>query len=185
MSKEKIEPNIILSIDIHSLRNIPMCVTNSDGNILSLTFVEKNASYHTIRMKVIDMINLLRQKHPIDTIIMEENKLFIDKIDRHPDPIVYRNIVLGFSIEIAVLDFYYKSIKNILSLPLKDWRNKVLNSTTKYSIDLYKSHICLRDDISQEFMDIINTYNFYKVICLSESIFFNSLMDIKYKLNKE
>lgn len=185
MAKEKIEPNIILSIDVHSYRNIPMCVTNSEGNILSITFVEKQGSYHTIRMKIIDMINILRQQFKIDTIIMEQNKLFIDKIDRHPDPIVYRNIVLGFSIEIAVLDFYYKSIKNILALPLKDWRNKVLNSTTKYSIDLYKSHIEIREDISQELLDIIQKYNCYKVICLSESVSYNSLMDKKYKLNKE
>ena len=185
MAKEKIEPNIILSIDVHSYRNIPMCVTNSEGNILSITFVEKQGSYHTIRMKIIDMINILRQQFKIDTIIMEQNKLFIDKIDRHPDPIVYRNIELGFSIEIAVLDFYYKSIKNILSLPLKDWRNKVLNSTTKYSIDLYKAHIEIREDISQELLDIIQKYNCYKVICLSESVSYNSLMDKKYKLNKE
>ena len=60
MAKEKIEPNIILSIDVHSYRNIPMCVTNSEGNILSITFVEKEGSYHSIRMKIIDMINILR-----------------------------------------------------------------------------------------------------------------------------
>lgn len=185
MSKEKIEPNIILSIDVHSQRNIPMCVTNNNGEILSLTFIEKQGSYHTIRMKIIDMINILRQQFNIDTIIMEQNKLFIDKIDRHPDPIVYRNIVLGFSIEVTILDFYYKSVKNILSLPLKDWRNKVLNSTTKYSIDLYKAHIDIRQDISKEFKDIINKYNFYKVVCLSESVSYNTLMDNKYKLNKE
>lgn len=184
MSKEKIEPNIILSIDVHSQRNIPMCVTNNNGEILSLTFIEKQGSYHTIRMKIIDMINILRQQFNIDTIIMEQNKLFIDKIDRHPDPIVYRNIVLGFSIEVTILDFYYKSVKNILSLPLKDWRNKVLNSTTKYSIDLYKSHIALRD-LTQDYMNIIEQNHCYKALCLSESVSFDELMNKKYWINKE
>lgn len=183
--RNKIKPSIILTLDIQNYYGIPMVVTTSTNDILAITKIMKSGTHYRIRQQVMEFVDLFLQKYNIDTILMEQNKLFIDKIDRHPDPIVCRNIVLGFSIEIAVLDFYYKSIKNILSLPLKDWRNKVLNSTTKYSIDLYKAHIEIREDISQELLDIIQKYNCYKVICLSESVSYNSLMDKKYKLNKE
>ena len=184
MAKEKIEPNIILSIDVHSYRNIPMCVTNSEGNILSITFVEKQGSYHTIRMKIIDMINILRQQFKIDTIIMEQNKLFIDKIDRHPDPFVLSNITLGYGIKISLQDKYYNRIHYILELPQKEWTDKVLNKTTKYSIDLYKSHIALRD-LTQDYMNIIEQNHCYKALCLSESVSFDELMNKKYWINKE
>ena len=104
---------------------------------------------------------------------MEKNQLFIDKIDRYPDPLVYRNITLGFGIK-----------KYIIELPQNDWRSTILNRTTKYSIDLYKSHILNTLDESEDRMKIIETYNFYKVLCLSESVKFDNLMNRKYQTNK-
>ena len=79
--------------------------------------------------------------------------------------------------------FYVAGIKYILGLPEMEWRKQVLNSSVKYSIDLYKSHI-LQHSISSELLTTIEQNNYYKALCLSESIWFDRLMDKKYQINK-
>lgn len=184
MGKQSIEPSIILTIDIHNFYNIPFIITNSTGEIQLMTHIEKSSlTYYKIRKRCIEKINSLCMQYPIDTIIIEQNKLFIDKIDRYPDPIIYRNILLGFGIQISIEDNFYETIKYILELPNHDWTNTVLNSKVKYSIDLYKSHVLLRD-ISENFLNIIEKNNYYKAICLSESTLYSNLMNKKYQINK-
>lgn len=180
----KINPTVILTIDTQAHRCIPMTVTTIDNNIKAITSVQKMGSHYNIRKQVITLANLFIQQYNIDTILMEQNKLFIDKIDRHPDPFVLSNITLGYGIKIVIQDNYYDSVKYIIELPQREWRETVLNKSVKYSIDLYKSHILLRD-LTQDFLQIINETNCYKALCLSESVLYDNLMNKKYLINKE
>lgn len=179
----KIEPKISLTVDIHSHLNIPFIITDDLGNILAFTSVSKlGCSNFNIRYKCIEMMEILRTNYAFDTIIMEENQLFIDKIDRYPDPYVLRNIVLGFGIKTSIEDKYYYAVQNIIELPEKEWRNKVLNAAVKYSIDLYKAHVENRE-LSSDIMKVISENNFFKAVCLSESVLYPGLMNKKYKIN--
>lgn len=182
--RNKIKPSIILTLDIQNYYGIPMVVTTSTNDILAITKIMKGGTHYRIRQQVMEFVDLFLQKYNIDTILMEQNKLFIDKIDRHPDPFVLSNITLGYGIKISLQDKYYNRIHYILELPQKEWTDKVLNRTTKYSIDLYKSHIALRD-LTQDYMDIIEQNHCYKALCLSESVSFDELMNKKYWINKE
>lgn len=182
--RNKIKPSIILTLDIQNYYGIPMVVTTSTNDILAITKIMKGGTHYRIRQQVMEFVDLFLQKYNIDTILMEQNKLFIDKIDRHPDPFVLSNITLGYGIKISLQDKYYNRIHYILELPQKEWTDKVLNRTTKYSIDLYKSHIALRD-LTQDYMNIIEQNHCYKALCLSESVSFDELMNKKYWINKE
>lgn len=182
--RNKIKPSIILTLDIQNYYGIPMVVTTSTNDILVITKIMKSGTHYRIRQQVMEFVDLFLQKYNIDTILMEQNKLFIDKIDRHPDPFVLSNITLGYGIKISLQDKYYNRIHYILELPQKEWTDKVLNKTTKYSIDLYKSHIALRD-LTQDYMNIIEQNHCYKALCLSESVSFDELMNKKYWINKE
>ena len=182
--RNKIKPSIILTLDIQNYYGIPMVVTTSTNDILAITKIMNGGTHYRIRQQVMEFVDLFLQKYNIDTILMEQNKLFIDKIDRHPDPFVLSNITLGYGIKISLQDKYYNRIHYILELPQKEWTDKVLNRTTKYSIDLYKSHIALRD-LTQDYMNIIEQNHCYKALCLSESVSFDELMNKKYWINKE
>lgn len=182
--KKNIKPTIVLTLDTQNPYGIPMVVTNKINDILALMLLPKAGTHYKIRQQVLNFIDLFLQKYNIDTILFEQNKLFIDKIDRHPDPFVLSNITLGYGIKISIQDKYYKKIQYILELPQREWTDKVLNRTTKYSIDLYKSHILLRD-LTQDYIDIIEQNKCYKALCLSESVTFNELMNKKYWINKE
>lgn len=182
--RNKIKPSMILTLDIQNYYGIPMVVTTSTNDILVITEIMKSGTHYRIRQQVMEFVDLFLQKYNIDTILMEQNKLFIDKIDRHPDPFVLSNITLGYGIKISLQDKYYNRIHYILELPQKEWTDKVLNKTTKYSIDLYKSHIALRD-LTQDYINIIEQNHCYKALCLSESVSFDELMNKKYWINKE
>lgn len=183
MRKNQIKPNISVTIDIHGYVNIPFIVKDAIGNILTMQNIIKGKSPYDMRRLTINMLDSLIQEYNIDTIIFEQNQLFIDKIDRYPDPFVLRNIQLGFGIKTSIDDKYHNTIKYILELPEQEWRRCVLNSQVKYSIDLYKAHI-LEQDLEQDLLTNIEINNYYKALCLSESIWFDRLMDRKYQINK-
>lgn len=183
MKKYKIEPSITLTIDIHSLFNIVFIIRDKIGNILSMTNIIKNISNYKTRQSVIAHLDYLIQEYQPDTLIYEQNQLFIDKIDRYPDPLVMRNIKCGFGIKVSIEDKYYGIFKYILELPEQEWRKCILNTNTKYSIDLYKAHI-LEQSFTEEQLTDIELNNYYKALCLSESIWFDRLMNRKYQINK-
>lgn len=185
-SRKIIVPNNTLVIDIHANRFITFIVINKESpKILALTYIDKyTLEQYFLRQRVVRIINDYIDEFDIDTLIYEQNKLFIDKIETNPDPNVYRNIVMGFGIKISIEDNFYSTIKHIIELPDYEWKKKVLNSSVKYSIDLYKAHITSYETFSQAELDVFQTYNFYKVLCLGESIFFDTLMNKKYQINK-
>lgn len=184
MSKNSINPNLMLVVDIHNHITLPFVVVNPKGDILYMTHINALGENYIIRKKCISEIaNIINLYPSIDTILLEENKLFIDKIDRYPDPMVLRNIMLGFGIQISIEDNFYDSM-TIIALPNYEWRSKILNRNTTYSIDLYKSHVLQKQNISEEQLEQISNNNYYKAVCLSESVLFDSLMNKKYQINK-
>ena len=81
MSKQQVEPSIILTIDTTSRYNIPLIITNIHNTILYMDNVNKiGCSDYNIRKQVINKIQELISQYNIDTILLEQNKLFIDKI---------------------------------------------------------------------------------------------------------
>ena len=139
---------------------------------------------YKIRKNLISKLNELFLEYEIDTVIYEKNQLFIDQMTKYPDPLVYENILLGYGIEISLEDNLYEKINYLLSFPIQEWRLEILNKFVKYAIDLYKDHILLRGEFTEEEFNTIEKYNYYKVLCLSECIFSDKLMNKKYQINK-
>lgn len=183
MNRNKIEPRVILTIDTEQYLFIPLIVTDNEDNILHMTHANKLGKSYFVRKEVIKIVEQLVIQYNVDTIVLEQNKLFIDKIDRYPDPYVMRNVQLDFGIKVSIEDRFHDSIKYILEFPKQDWTQRVLNRFVKYSIDLYKAHI-LERGLSEELTQAIDKYNYYKALCLSESVRYDSLLNTKYQLNK-
>lgn len=181
--KNKLSPSILLTIDMSNIYNIPFIITGPTGGIIYMTNIPRTGNYYRIRQATINTIDRLIHHYNIDTILFEQNKLFIDKIDKYPDPYVLKNIMLGFGIQISIEDKYYESL-TIISLPEYEWKNSILSKKVTYAIDLYKSHILHRTDIPIKYLVDIENNNYYKAICLSESILFDNLMNRKYQINK-
>ena len=135
MARNKIEPNVIATITVNNIMNIPIVITNFTGNILHITHIEKvgYADYH-IRRRLKSVLNNLISIYGVDTILIEQNQLFIDKIDRYPDPYVLRNIKLGFGIQITLEDTYWESIKYIMEIPRWEWKKEVEKLRGKISM---------------------------------------------------
>ena len=185
MSKNKIEPKIILTICTSNNLNIPLILTDENCEILlacHTSIVHKN-NYKTCELLLSKCRELIKE-HNVDTIILEENKLFLDKIDKYPDPYVLQNVLLKYRINILIEQTFYKTVKYIFEIPEQEWRTKVLNKYTKYSIDLFKDHI-IHKLYSQEDLDIYDKFNYYKSLCLAESVLYDSLMNVRYQINKE
>lgn len=182
MSKNTLEPAVILTIDMQNILNIPMIIRSIDGSILYMSNITKSGSHYSIRKNLIEKIHQCLNQYNIDTILLDQNKLFIDKIDRYPDPYILKNVLLGYGVQISIEDHFYNTIKYILAIPDYEWKSKVLNKNAKYSIDLYKSHI-LNCSVYSDYIDIINTNNYYRSLCLSESMLFDTLMNKKYQIN--
>lgn len=183
MSKNKIVPTVILTIDTKNIYNIPIVITNILGEILVMTSVPKFTKQHIIRKNFVEKLDKLIKEYSVDTIIIEQNKLFIDKIDRYPDPYVLQNVLLDYSLKVIIEDKYWETIKYIIELPQKEWQETILNRYTKYAIDLYKSHI-LQRDLDNNTLKIIDENNYYRSLCLSESSLYDSLMKKKYQINR-
>ena len=67
--KKKIEPNIVLTIDIHGYSNIAMVVSHDD-EILTINHIEKlSANNYNIRKRVIELMTTLYKQYAFDTII--------------------------------------------------------------------------------------------------------------------
>lgn len=183
MSDSRVKIEVAVTILTHGILNIPFIVTTSVGSILYMTHISKIGSDYKIRQDIINKINELQREFSIDTIIMEQNKLFLDKIDKYPDPYVLRNVTLGYGIQTSIEDNFFTSL-NLISLPEYEWKNTVLNKRARYAIDLYKAHVLHRTSIPKQQLLDIDKYNYYEAVCLSESILFDSLMSKKHQINR-
>lgn len=182
MVKSKIEPNIILTICINDMFDIKMVLKDIDGNILDLRSTSKLPKMYIIRKNIINIIEELLQIYEIDTIILEETKLFLDRIDKYPDPYILNNICLGYGIKVAIEDNFYTRIKYILEYPKYDWRKYVLGNI-KYGVDIFKKHILVSNTLTEDDINKIDTGRYYEVLCMSDVVKYDSLLNIKYQIN--
>ena len=185
MAKNKIEPNVILTITTNNILNIPLIITSFTGNVIATTHIEKISytNYRVRKMLKAKMENLIND-YGVDTILLEQNQLFIDKIDKYPDPYVLRNVQLGFGIQVTIEDTYWERVKYIMEIPKWEWKKEVLNKRADYAIDLYKSHILHRQDIDEETLKNIDDNNYYEALCLSESMLYSKFLHKNYQINK-
>lgn len=158
-------------------------VTDKFNNILALRNIVKSSKDYFIRKNVLQLIEDLVNEYDVDCIIYEKNKLFIDKIDKYPDPFVLHDIKLGYGIINSIIDKYYETSIKLLEIPYNDWYDRIMNRYVKYAIDLYKNHVLLRSDIINIKQDI-ETNNYYKLICFSEVVLHDELLHRKYLINK-
>ena len=185
MSRNRYKLNVshMMVIDTSGSYNIPIVIVGEFGNVLYMTDVAKVNDYYLTRQMLISEIDNLIKEYDVDTIVFEENKLFVDKIDKYPDPYILRDVMLGFGVQVSIEDKYYDKLI-LVSLPEYEWKKCVLGRKFRYSIDLYKSHVLSRYDVPIKYLEDIRKNNYYKAICLSESILFDSLMHKKYQINK-
>lgn len=185
MSKNTLQPTVILTIDTNNIYSIPLIVTIPNLDVLHYDNISKlGLTNYKIRQTFMEKVSNLVDTYSIDTIIMEQSKLFIDKIDKFPDPYVLRNVTLSYGLKISIEDKYYSTIKYLIELPEQEWKNKILGKHTRYSIDLYKAHI-LQRDLDENTLNVINENNYYRTMCLSESVLYNELMNKKYQTNSK
>jgi hypothetical protein len=71
-----------------------------------------------------------------------------------------------------------------MEIPRWEWKKEVLNRKVDYAIDLYKSHILLRQDIDADRLKIIDDNNYYEALCLSESMLHSKFLHKNYQINK-
>lgn len=191
MSKKyKITPEYVLSIII-DFDGISLAVTK-EQEIFNLFFINTYSQIHSkldehiIKQKLMYKINSIFEEYPIDTLLLEQEKLTIDKIDRYPDPYILSNILLKYSVHISIEDSYLQKVKYFMEIPIWDWTNTIFNKKARYTIDLYKNHILTRGLIgSEEIQEEVKLNNYYKVLCFSECSLYPKLMDKKYQLNYE
>lgn len=183
MSKNTLVVNTSLTVECNNPYNICLVVRDNSGIIALKSVMKRFTESYKTRQDVINNINELFTTYSIDTIILEENKLLLDKMDKYPDPLIFKNIQLTFGIQISIEDNFYTKVDNIIALPDYIWKSLILNKYTKYSIDLYKSHIVDQYQY-QEYLETIEKDNYYRAICLSESSSFDILMTKKYQINK-
>ena len=118
MKKTHIDVENAIIIYLYGVHDIQIAVVNGIGSILHLECIEKIAlSEYFLRAKCVERILSLCETYDINALIMEENKLFTDSIDKYPDPYVLRNVRLGYGIKVAIEDNFMKTIDNILELP--------------------------------------------------------------------
>lgn len=190
MSKKlEIEPNIVLTIGIE-YDKVNLVVKDISDYIIKLVSVPIVFGYnkvqeHKLKQNIAVSINEMLTAQAVDTILMEKCKLSIDKINMFPDPYVLRNILLQYSIQISLEDNFLDRVKYFFEVPQKEWMSTILNRNSTYSIDLFKRHILEEMEYEDELLKIIDTQNFYKTLCFSESIHFKNIANKKYLINKE
>ena len=90
---------------------------------------------------------------------------------------------LAFGINISIQDNFYTTVKYIIELPNQNWQSIVLNNKVSYSIDLYKQHVKLKN-LDTDTLNVIESNNYYKAVCLSESMSYNALKLYKFVVNR-
>ena len=181
--KQKIEPNIILTIYTHNILSVDFILRTQDGTILKMDSYSYNPLYDTsykVRHDVINIIEGIFAETQFDTIILESTKIFTDGITKYPDPELYKNVVYSFGMEISIIDNFKTLVDYILVIPYKDWTNVVLNTKLQYLLDKCKNHISLCYELTEEQQKTIYNYNLYTALCLSESVKHTNLLDEKY-----
>lgn len=185
MKHSLIEPKDIIFISTNNLFNIPLIVTDNKNNILEMISVSKlSKSYYMIRKSIIEKIKELLEKYNINTIYLETCNLFIDKMDKYPDPLIFQNTLLKYGIKISIEDNFYYNFSYIMEIPNLEWKRTIFNKRVTYAMDLYKQHTILNRNLDQETIKLIDTNNYYEALCFSEVCLFDKFLNKKYQINE-
>lgn len=189
MSKKiKIEPKIILTLGIEFNR-ISVVVRSIEGDILKLVGIpisvsRKKSDEQELKSLLISKINEIIDECLVDTIIIEKNKLLVDRFNLFPDFYILNDILLRYSVQITLEDNYFNRVKYFFEIPQKDWLNVIFNKNTTYSIDVFKQFVVNCGMYNDELLAIIDSNNSYKTLCFSESVNFSNLLNKKYLINE-
>lgn len=184
MSKTTIEPSVVLTICTSDIFDIKLVLRNIKGDILELRSISKLPKLHIVRKNVISVINELLQLYDIDTIILEETKLFLDKIDKYPDPYILNNVCLNYGLKISIEDNYYNYVKYIMEYSKYEWRKYVLGHN-KYGVDLFKNHVLNTIPLTEAEIEEVGSGRYFEVLCMSDVVKYNTLLNKKYQINNE
>ena len=184
MRKNKLEPNIALTIYIHGYNNIPFVVTDSAGVIKHITDISRIGTYYSIRRSVINKVTELVDLYKVDTLILTQNKLFVDKIDKYPDPYILNNVCLNYGLKISIEDNYYNYVKYIMEYSKYEWRKYVLGHN-KYGVDLFKNHVLNTIPLTEAEIEEVGSGRYFEVLCMSDVVKYNTLLNKKYQINNE
>lgn len=186
MKKDVITPTNIITITTTNILYINLVVTTNTNEILHLEKLPKlHSQNYIIRRNLKGVLDRLISKYSVDTIVIEQNQLFINKIDKYPDPMVLQNILLSYGIKITIEDNFFERVNYILEIPRWEWKETILHKKVEYAIDLYKSHVLLRSDLDEETLKIIDDGNYYETLCFSEICLYDKFLKRKYQTNKE
>lgn len=186
MKKELITPTNIITITTTNVLHINLVVTTNTNKILHLEKLPKlHSQNYMIRKNLKTLLDRLISDYDVDTLVIEQNQLFINKIDRYPDSLVLQNILLAYGIKIMIEDNYYDKIKYILEIPRWEWKETILHKKVEYAIDLYKSHVLIRSDLDEETLKIIDYDNYYETLCFSEICLYDKFLKEKYQINSK
>lgn len=189
MSKKiKIEPKIILTLGIEFNR-INVVVRSIEGDILKLVGIpisvsRKKSDEQELKSLLISKINEIIDECLVDTIIIEKNKLLVDRFNLFPDLYILNDILLRYSVQITLEDNYFNRVKYFFEIPQKDWLNVIFNKNSTYSIDVFKQFVVNCGMYNDELLAIIDSNNSYKTLCFSESVNFSNLLNKKYLINE-
>ena len=182
MNNKKIEYNIVLTLYTHQNCSIIYIVKNHNNILYQQTFNYStiNDSNYIIRKNVMGHCANIINRFNVDTILMEQTKLFTDSFSKYPDPQIYKNVTLSYSIQVSVEDHFMDVVDNILVIPYTDWTQEVLNTRFKYIMDRCKEHILLDTNLTDEQLTKIQELNSYQALCFSECTNYDKLMNKKY-----
>ena len=108
MKKDVITPTNIITLTTTNILYINLVVTTNTNEILHLEKLPKlHSQNYIIRRNLKGVIDRLISKYSVDTIVIEQNQLFINKIDKYPDPMVLQNILLSYGIKITIEDNFF------------------------------------------------------------------------------
>lgn len=185
MAKYQITPLVVLTIDLSQLNYITIAVKSLNTNKYPmLSTVSKYAlqgDNYQIRKKVLMYVKDAVINHSVDTIIIEKVKFITDTSIIYPDFNILRDVKLNYGITISIEDAFMESVPYIIEVPTEEWTKSLFNSHTLYSPDIFKSHVNLENFTDQQ-RNIIDSYNFYKAICMCECAHHESLLK-KYWIN--
>ena len=184
-----IQPSIVLTIMLN-INSVNVVVRDEFNFIvemyyLPLFFNQTKIEEHRFKQQLALKINQMINEYDVNMILIERSSLFTNNISMFPDVSILKNVLLQYSIQTTLEDLYIDRIIYFMEIPPDEWKKIILNRKSIFSIDVYKSHILEKAVYEENLLQEIDSKNFYKTLCFSESVLYDRLMNKKYQINYE